>query len=253
MEIDKSASSLHFCRFAQCMAPHHPEPDPRRLIFQLIPWNGKPLNTAELARRFNVSRPTIAARLDTLQSLGLLRLLPFLGNGGKPLLYLRIATGGGLAAFQGFCVDAVISSIQELEPGSRFYWWKTGRVRQIDLVATVGEHNTGFCFSPSCLPRAGDWRLLRIGLQRGLIHHGYFLYEGAHAFVVAGKLQALPLRPFLEELHAWLTERLEPSVAQEARWRINAGASASSWFARRSPCSSGRGSRLTAAPPQSKL
>jgi len=188
----------------------------------LAPANGEPLNVALIARLLGVSHPTAALRIRDLQRLGLVRLLPFFGPGKKPILYLRGRYGAGLADFRAFCIEAIITRLGEIFPESRFSWWKTGRVRQIDLVAEAGEERIGFCFAAAQATRNSAWLPLAMGCKRGLIHRGYLLHSGKRAFIIGRAVHALPLSEFLAEPGEWILRRRTESESRAARNRINA-------------------------------
>jgi hypothetical protein len=206
------------------VATPSPNSELRRLSILLIPWSGTRLNAAMLSRNFGVSRHVIAEQLRTLQAMGFVRLLPFLGHGGKPLLNARLCCGGGLESFRGIWTEVVIDAISKLDPCSHFHWWATGRIRQIDLVVTTGGQRIGFRFSPYRVLRNRDWKPLGIGLTHGLIDRGFFLYEGSRAFVVCGRVQGLPLRSFIAEMEEWIWKRQGAREAQAAMMLLNARA-----------------------------
>jgi hypothetical protein len=198
-----------------------PESSLRSLTTLLAPANGRPLNTAWVARQLGVSRQTAVSRVRALERKGLVHLLPFYRGSRRPLFYLRDRFGTGLDSFRAFCIESIINCLQQIIPGSEYYWWKTGRVRQVDLLALVGEQQIGFCFSASQVCRNKDWRPLQIGYCRGLIHRGYLLSRGKRAFVIGEAVHALPLGAFLEEAEEWILRRRTVREARAARDRIN--------------------------------
>ena len=191
-----------------------PESRPECLAAVFAHWNGKPLNVAAIARRLGVSRPTARARLEKLEREGALRSIPFFKGGRKPLLYVR-------KSYPGCHVDAIMKEILSFSPESRFSWWKTGRVRQIDLIAEVGQKRFGFCFSDFGIAQTADWMPLRLGYRRGVIHHGFLLYGGSHAFIMRREINCLPLGAFLPDVEEWILRRCDPQEARAARERIN--------------------------------
>jgi len=188
--------------------------------------NGNPLNTALIARQIGVSRPTALSRVLALQRHGLLRLLPHFGGHSRPLIFLRNSYGVDSSSFRALCVEAVGTTLQLIDAEAQFFWWKTGRVRRIDLLATMQELRIGFCFSAPPLYRRKDWKPLLIGYDRGLIHRGFLLHGGSRAFGLGTALQALPLRKFLEEPREWIFDRLTSRRASEAMRLINESAAA---------------------------
>jgi hypothetical protein len=62
-----------------------------------------------------------------------------------------------------------------IDPAARFFWWKTGGIRRIDLLAIVQELRIGFSFCPSQLTRRKDRQPLAIGSDQGIIRRGFLL------------------------------------------------------------------------------
>jgi len=176
----------------------------KRLAAQFADWNGKRLNTAAIGRRLGVSRPTAMARVTALESEGLIRLLPFLGAGKRPLLFLRDACGLLPEPFQAFCIDAIVQRVLKTHPEAQFFWWETGRTRHIDLVAAIGEMRIGFCFSASAFTRTRQWCALAFGCWKGAIHFGYFLDLGDRPFMLGRAIKAMPLPFFLADTERWI-------------------------------------------------
>ncbi len=129
----------------------------------------------------------------------MVRLLPHYGERRKPKLYLRPPLG-----FRGACVEAVIRSMERLGIELQFFWWKTGRVREIELLAVLPAERIGFRFVAKRLVRPRDWWPLRIAHRRGVIHRGFLLHEDDQAFVTARVVQALPVEMFLKEFERWI-------------------------------------------------
>jgi hypothetical protein len=170
----------------------------RLLSLLCIQNDGSLLNSAPLAECLSVSRPTIISWLRSPEGQGAVRLLPFLGGGARPVLYSRAWYGGGPESFRGFCIELLAPRLEPLVPQCRFFYWKTGQVRQIGLAADTGEEPIGLCFCKSAVPRPRDWRPLAIGLQCGYIH-----------------------RAFLAEVCEWIFTRRKPGEAQAARLQMN--------------------------------
>jgi hypothetical protein len=180
----------------------------------LASWDGKVLNTAAISRELGVCRRSCVAVLRTLERQGRLSLLPFHGSGGKSLLYMR-------ESFRGLCVAAIIKRMREIAPESRFSWWKTGRVRRIDLVAATAREQIGFEFTTAPVVNNRDWWPLRIAYRRGLIDRGFVLYPGDRAFVVGAVALGLPLDAFFDEMDAWILVRRTVKESRDALDRIN--------------------------------
>jgi len=185
-----------------------------RLPEVLAAWSGKTFNTAAISRQLGVSRPTVVAYVSKLERVDLVRLLPFYGGKRRPLLSLCSSPRGGL-------MESIIGKLCLIVPGSGFFWWKTGRTRQVDLIADVGSERIGFCFPASPLARRRDWLPLDIAARRGVIRRGFLLHTGTRAFVVASAVQALPADSFVREMDEWIFRRQSVRDGREARARIN--------------------------------
>jgi hypothetical protein len=160
-------------------------------------------------------------RVKALEREGLIRLVPSFDTSKRPLLYLP-------ESFLGSCVEAVTARILEVAPESRFSWWKTGRVRKIDLLADIRPKRIGFCFCESWIPQNRNLLPLRIAQKLGVIHKGYLLHCGNRAFAAGPAVIGLPLTAFLSETRDWI---LRPTTRRETGMvlaRINRSASAAS-------------------------
>ncbi len=198
-----------------------PQTSSRCLGPWLSRWNGRAMNISEIARFLGVSRPTASARVRELQRNGIVRLLPFMGAGGKSLLYLRHVYGSGPESYRSYCTEAVIEKIQELFPESSFFWWKTGYVRRIDLLAVIGDRRIGFCFSDTISPLNRDWWPFRACFAQGLIHRAFLLYRGNRAFYLGPMASAVPARAFLSEAEDWILSRCTRREVLAVNARIN--------------------------------
>ncbi len=197
-----------------------------RLADLLAEWNGKPLNTAAVARRLGVSRPTAVARIGALERAGLVRLVPFFGGTQKPLFYLLDRFLLSSESFRAFCVDSTARVVLKKYPKALFFWWKTGRVRQIDLLVAIGAARIGFCFSNSPFTRNRHWYPLALGFLQGVIHYGYFLELGKRAYSRGQVIKAMPFSLFLADPEGWITQALARIVVGPG------GAPLGMWFRR---------------------
>ncbi len=189
---------------------------PRLLALLLSEKSGKPLNTAKIGRRLEVSRPTALARVRVLERLGFVRLLPFLARGGRRMLYLRDGFD-----FRAFAIDAIASKLSRLAPESRLCWWKTGRVRQIDLVVETDQQRIGFCFAASSFRYNRYWLPLRRALRRGVIQRGFSLHNGEWAYFAGPEIYSLPLSAFLKDAEYWVFGNFTEWEARRAIGLIN--------------------------------
>ncbi len=193
--------------------------DIESLIGLLAERNGKPLNAAAIGRQFGFSQTTAMAWVKDLAHQGFVRLIPSFEAVRRPLLFLP-------ESFLGSCVEAVITTLTDVAPGSRFFWWKTGRVRQIPVLAETGQRRLGFCFCAFRVPQKRDWWPLRLACQRGLIQRGYLLHTGSRAFAVNPSIFGLPFAAFLSEPEDWINHRTTIKEASAVLARINRSASA---------------------------
>jgi hypothetical protein len=154
------------------------------------PWNSKPLNTAAIARRAGVSRPTVVTWLNELEREGKVRLLPFYGGGRRQMLYLA-------DLFPGFWLEIIMANLTRRCSAYRYFWWKTGRVRRVDLLAVGGEERIGVCVCPRAVTQPRDVIPLDRALEHRIIDRGCLLHYGRSAFNIStrrgGVLLALPL------------------------------------------------------------
>ena len=159
--------------------------------------------------------------MGKMEHLGLVRRLPFHGGGRRPLLYIRPGCVQSPPSFRGTLVDAVIRGLLPMLVDPEFSWWKTGRIRQIDLLAEGRLESVGFCFSSNLNTLNRDWWPLRLALRRGLIQRGFLLHPGERAFFASAKVFALPAAEFVADLRAWILGRESNCVAIRAMDRIN--------------------------------
>jgi predicted transcriptional regulator len=196
-----------------------PKKNVRCLLALLSEWNGKPLNATAIGKRLDVSRTTAMAWVKGLERQGFARLLPSFDSVRRPLLYLP-------DSFLGSCVETVMAKVSERVSESRFFWWKTGRVRQIHLLVEIVERRLGFCFCASGFPQNRDWLPLQIAWRRGLIQNGYLLHGGSGAFAVRPAIFCMPLAAFFSEFEDWMLHRTTLREAGAALACINRSAAA---------------------------
>src|SRR5208283_3546377 len=103
-----------------------------RLPEVLASWSGKTFNTAAFSRQLGVSRPTVVKYVHALERARLVRLLPFYEGRRRPLIFLVSSPRGTRA-------ESIIGRLAQAVPESRFFWWKTGRVRLVDLIIDLGN------------------------------------------------------------------------------------------------------------------
>ena len=205
-----AAPSLEIpCRRKQpALPPVTPGVDSQKIVELLAPWNGRRLNVAGIARTLGISRPTASARIKRLEQEGLIRLLPFFGSGHKPLLRLVGWYDDRPESFRSFCTDAVVAGLRGIDPECRFYYWKTGRIRQIDLLAVIAQKRIGFCVSSARCSQNRHWWPLRLAWRRGIIDLGYLLNPGHWSRRIGREMYERPIGTFLSALVS--AEKREP-------------------------------------------
>ena len=185
-----------------------------RLPEVLASWSGKTFNTAAISRQLGVSRPTVVKYVNALERAGLVRLLPFYEGRKRPLLVLASSS-------HGLWTESIVGSLKLIAPESRFFWWKTGRIRLIDLIVDLGTERIGFRLVASPLPGRRDWFPLDIASRRGVINRGFMLHAGRWAAVAARAVQIIPFDSFMPEIEDWIFHRKTVKDGRDARARIN--------------------------------
>jgi predicted AAA+ superfamily ATPase len=192
----------------------------RRLLTMLAHSHGGLLNYSTLGRSLGYSYHTIQSILDLFIGYFLIRRLqPYHANVKKrlvkaPKVYLRdsgilhyllgIGTADQLLtspargnSFEGFMIQQ-IAALEELQhSGSAFYFFRTHSGVEIDLLIDRGSHRVGFEFKAGAATDADDWKHLQAGIDDGVIHRGYVVYNGAREFPVSDKISVIPATQIL--------------------------------------------------------
>jgi predicted AAA+ superfamily ATPase len=192
----------------------------RRLLTMLAHSHGGLLNNSTLGRSMGYSYHTIQNILDIFIGYFLIRRLqPYHANLKKRLVkaskvYLRdsgilhyllgIGTADQLLtspargnSFEGFMIQQ-IAALEELRyPGSAFYFFRTHSGAEIDLLIERGSHRVGFEFKAGVATNANDWKHLQAGIDDGVIHQGYVVYNGAREFALSDKISVIPATQIL--------------------------------------------------------
>jgi hypothetical protein len=187
------------------------------------------VSTAKIARLLCVPRPFVDLCLERLERGGLVRLVPFFGGKERSLLSLHDMVGADQVSFTFFWREALIATLSASCPHCRFSWWKTGRVRQVDLLAEMGDLRIGFCFSRRRPARNRDRAPLVVARELGVIHQGYILHGGADACMAARGIPALPADEFMREPLEWIFERQSPAAMRSALERTGGGTPPPPW------------------------
>jgi hypothetical protein len=192
----------------------------RRLLTMLAHSHGGLLNNSTLGRSLGYSYHTIQSVLDLFIGYFLIRRLPpFHANVKKrlvkaPKVYLRdsgilhyllgigtadqlLTSPGRGNSFEGFMIQQ-IAALEELRhSGSAFYFFRTHAGAEIDLLIDRGSHRVGFEFKAGVAADADDWKHLQAGIEDGVIHRGYVVYNGTREFPVSDKISVIPATQIL--------------------------------------------------------
>ena len=192
----------------------------RRLLTMLAHSHGGLVNYSALGRSLGYSYHTIQSILDLFIGYFLIRRLqPYHANVKKrlvkaPKVYLRdsgilhyllgIGTAEQLLtspargnSFEGFMIQQ-IAALEELRhSGSAFYFYRTHTGAEIDLVIDRGSQRMGFEFKAGVATDAMDWKHLQAGIDDGVIHRGYVVYNGTREFRVSDEISVIPATQIL--------------------------------------------------------
>ena len=192
----------------------------RRLLTMLAHSHGGLLNNSTLGRSLGYSYHTIQNMLDLFIGYFLIRRLqPYHANVKKrlvkaPKVYLRdsgilhyllgIGTADQLLtspargnSFEGFMIQQ-IAALEELQHSSSvFYFFRTHSGAEIDLLIDRGSQRVGFEFKAGVATDPEDWKHLQAGIDDGVIHRGYVVYNGAREFSVSKKISVIPATQIL--------------------------------------------------------
>jgi uncharacterized protein len=192
----------------------------RRLLTMLAHSHGGLLNYSTLGRSLGYSYHTIQNILDLFIGYFLIRRLqPFHANVKKrlvkaPKVYLRdngilhyllgIGTADQLLtspargnSFEGFMIQQIAALEDLRHPGSAFYFFRTHSGSEIDLLIDRGSQRVGFEFKAGVATDADDWKHLQAGIDQGVIHRGYVVYNGMREFPVSDKISVIPATQIL--------------------------------------------------------
>jgi hypothetical protein len=192
----------------------------RRLLTMLAHSHGGLLNYSTLGRSLGYSYHTIQNILDLFAGYFLIRRLqPYHANVKQrlvkaPKVYLRdsgilhyllgigtadqlLTSPGRGNSFEGFMIQQ-IAALEELQrSGSQFYFFRTHSGAEIDLLIDRGSQRVGFEFKGGVATDADDWKHLQAGIDDGVIHRGYVVYNGTREFPVCDKISVIPAAQIL--------------------------------------------------------
>ncbi len=194
----------------------------RRFWTMLAHYHGQVWNASQFARSFGVADHTVRRYLDILTSAFVVRQLQpwhenikkrqvkspkvFLADSGILHTLLGLMSAADVeahpklgASWEGFVTSQVTARLN-VRPDECFFW-ATHAGAEIDLLIVRGRKRWGFeikrTSSPAITPSMRT-ALFDLKLQRLFVVHA-----GDHAFDMAKKIRAVPLRQLLDELRPW--------------------------------------------------
>jgi hypothetical protein len=152
-------------------------PIARDVLREVAACKGQALNASAIGRRLDISYHTVLHRIASLETAGLVRVLPSLA-GRRPHVLLRdcrlLETLGGssLAMMRASLTERITTTFK-----ARYFQWEAGKSKRIELVASSPRETVGFRFVEGQALRNRDWAPLR--LQEFLDHLGQWLACGS--------------------------------------------------------------------------
>lgn len=187
----------------------------RKLWTMLAHSNGSVWNASQLAASLGISYHTVNRYLDILEQTYLVRRLPpFFANIGKrlvksPKIYFRDT--GLLHYFLGirsaqilethpargmsweaFIIDQMISVFQRVAPGSGFYFWRTARGDEVDLLVDTGTELLPIEVKLHSAPGADSATGLRRCMHDLGLKRSWLIYPGRESYSLGEGITAVP-------------------------------------------------------------
>ena len=180
----------------------------RDILSLVAARNGEVQNASAIGRQLGISYHAVYRRLDTLQGLGLIRVLCMVGSRRRRIQLrdcrLLRELGGSPLAVMRTCLTECIAKGLDCGPCT---CWGTGRMKRVDLVARVGSERIGFVFTDKVVPRNRHIAPLRLAAAGKVIDRGFLVHRGEHRFIAARIVIGLPVGEFLGHLERWLSCR----------------------------------------------
>jgi hypothetical protein len=187
-------------------------PRASEILREVAASNGQNLCASSIGRRLGLSRHAVKHRIRSLESAGLVRILPALVRGHAHVLLrdcrlLRGLGGDRRALVQTCLVERVLSVYASRTLSARYFQWKASRTKRIELILRADHETVGFCFKDLQIPRNKDFAALRLGIKNKVVDRGFFVCFYPHSHVTAGAAIGLPVSEFLGQLDRWLACR----------------------------------------------
>ncbi|MBW2612753.1 MAG: ATP-binding protein [Deltaproteobacteria bacterium] len=186
----------------------------RRLMGMIAHLHGGLLNASEIGRSLSANYHTISNHLDLIEGHFLIRRLqPYHTNVKKrliksPKIYIRdtgmlhyllgISSERNLLespkrgnSWEGLMIEQLIAHETLARSGSRFFFYRTQRGAEIDLIVDRGNERLGYEFKCSLSVGKKDWKNLKTGLEEGIIHKGTVVYMGERNYPVADDIEVV--------------------------------------------------------------
>ena len=181
-------------------------------------FHGKKVNYSEWGEILGISSKTVKIRLQHLEKMGIVKLLPrwpagviriYLRNpvGYQKLLYLiraevREKSESGI----GCIIDMIIRFEEKLYSNTRFYYYESTSGYRIDLIIERNNFRIGLLLCAKSFVRRRYCRILQYAANRDMIHRGFVLYSGRGGFFVSARIIAVPHRIFVPSYTDWTRE-----------------------------------------------
>lgn len=191
-----------------------PAPLMTRFWQMLAHYHGQTWNAAEPARSLGISEPTVRRYLDYLTQTFMVRQLqPWHENLAKrqvkaPKIYFRdtgllhallgirtlpqlLAHPLSGASWEGFALEQVLRIAQP----DQAYFWATHQGAELDLLLLKDDRRIGVEFKRSDAPKLTP--SMRIAMDDLKLDALYVVYPGQHRYVLAPRVEAVPLTALL--------------------------------------------------------
>ncbi|MGH2360503.1 MAG: DUF4143 domain-containing protein, partial [bacterium] len=90
-------------------------------------------------------------------------------------------------------IDQLIAMFDRVAPGSRFYFWRTARGEEVDLLVDAGAGLLPIEVKLHSAPTAEDVFSLRRCMQDLNLERGWLVYPGEQTYSLGGNITAVPV------------------------------------------------------------
>ncbi len=194
----------------------------RRLWTMLAHFNGNIWNASQLAASMGVNYHTVNRYTDILEQTFLIRKLqPYYRNIGKrlvksPKVYFR-DTGllhffSGIrsvdqlhvhpqrgSSWEAFVIQQICTLYEMLLPGTQFYFWRTARGAEVDLLVDTGDRLIPFEIKLHSAPGKNMVKGMQSCMTDLKIDKGYVVYPGEETYSLKDNITVIPVKKVLKE------------------------------------------------------